>query len=335
MHKFFLVGSALALSLTGCDVYFGPSSTSDCGLFEPCGTDIAPDVPPPGTPGGECLSDYECAAGCFCERPENASLDDPGACVETGFCDSDSDCPADFACQLDRATCVPDLQEPPPPVNCLETGCLDGEMCDLASGQCVPQEGCLAGGDCGPGFECGPNGLCVPVNCTADDQCLGGCACDVDTGVCEETGFCLEDADCPDWCDAATGDCTPMECDAARGTCTWGESTPSGSCNGDLTCGQPAPQCPTGETAEVLDGCYTGECLLIEDCSSEPLARCERIQNVNQCIARSDCELETTGYDCACGSDGIPCDCANPPLDENDQPMECTCSTWETTCESV
>ena len=329
MRNVLLVGAALsALSLTGCDIYFGPSSNSDCGFFEPC--DTWPDQPPPA-PGGVCDSDYQCNAGCVCQFPDSATNDanQAGTCVETGFCDTDRDCPSGYVCQLDRATCAPASLEPPP--DCV---CADGTLCD-PNGQCTqpPPLGCVVNADCGPGFECAPDGTCQPVACAGDEDCLSGCACQTDTGICQETGFCNIDADCPDWCDPATGECTPTVCDEARGTCTFGESPVVGSCGGPLTCAQPAPTCAAGETAEIIDGCYTGSCLLVSDCDVPPLATCDRIQNVNQCINRPDCQPSYEGMDCTCG--GAPCDCADPPTDSNGNPLECTCSIWEYSCESI
>lgn len=322
-----LIGaSMLALTLAGCDIYFGPTTGSDCAEW---GCDQEPSwpgepPPDPGTPGGACQSNTDCAPGCFC--------DDNNTCAESGFCEADWDCPVDFTCEDERATCVPgsDSEPPPPPACENDSQCPGGSYCDLATATCVPSWGCMTNEECGPGWECNAEGTCVPVSCDQDADCFEGCACQTDSGQCVETGFCDENTPCPDWCDAA-GNCTPMECDPARNTCTWPQSEPEpepdpASCAGPLTCSVAAPACADGETPAILDGCYTGECIPLAECDVAPLARCERIENPNQCLSRPDCEPFYVGRDCYC--DGAPCVCSDPSMD-------CTCTEWEYSCASI
>ena len=336
MRKLLIVGAALwATSLTGCDLYYGTPNDRNCDLWG-CQDETWPETDPVD-PGDECTTDEQCAAGCYCDNPPGGV----GVCVETGFCDTDNDCPGDMVCD-DRATCVPDDGcDPndgtcnPPPDDCSITGCANGEYCDLGSGQCVPSIGCTINDECGPGFECAPDGTCVPVACDGDDACLPGCICDPDSGQCLETGFCDADEDCMDICDA-DGNCEPAVCDPVRNTCVPGTPPPPPpvtSCGGPITCAVAAPTCAAGETPEIFEGCYTGGCLVEADCDVPAPALCHEIQNPSQCINRPDCEVQYDGFDCTC--EGAPCDCSDPPLDPDGNPIACTCSTWEESCQSV
>lgn len=319
MRNALILGTAmLALTLAGCDIYFGPNTSSDCRSWGSCDEPAWPDMEP-AAPGEACNTNFECAAGCACVD---------GQCVETGFCEAAWDCAMGMECELDRATCIPEGSDQ----GCVtDSECGAGSFCDAMVGQCVPSWGCVTNTDCGPGWECNPNGTCVPVSCASDGDCFEGCACEVDTGICQETGFCTADADCAPWCDA-NGNCTAMECDDARGTCTFPTSQPPppppASCGGTLTCNQGAPVCPAGETPAIADGCYTGACIAITDCDVPPLAQCNRIQNVNQCISRTDCEAVYAGIDCSCSDGSNTCDCTtNPNL--------CTCESYEYSCQSL
>jgi Cys-rich repeat protein len=206
MKKLFTaVGLVLAVALaSGCTLYFGPDDDDDryysycdetgcwtCDSYTgECWSD--------GGPNG-CYSDYDCAAGCYCDEAS-------GVCIENGFCSYDTDCPEGFVCD-DRASCVPDGSQ-----SCWETGCPWGQYCDSWSGECVPSTTCDTAADCGPGYDC-IGGTCTPVGCTTDDQCAAGCYCDEATGGCVESGYCSTDAECPEGqtCDEARSTCIPDE----------------------------------------------------------------------------------------------------------------------------
>jgi hypothetical protein len=320
MRTALMIGTALwALTLAGCDIYFGPSGSSDCSAWGTCDQDTWPPNAGPAQPGEACFNNFECAAGCACVE---------GQCVETGFCDAAWDCAGGMECEMDRATCIPEGSNG----SCTADGqCPNGSYCDAAAGFCIPSWGCNTNADCGVGWECNADGTCIPMPCAADGDCFEGCACETDTGVCQETGFCETDADCAPWCDEA-GNCTNLECDEDRGTCTWPVSQPPPpppvSCSGTITCSEGAPVCPTGETAAISDGCYTGSCIAVADCDVPPLATCDRIQNVNQCISRTDCEAVWTGENCSCNDGGTACDC-------NANPAACTCESYEYACRSL
>lgn len=309
MRKLLVIGTALwAFSLTGCDLYYGTPNTERCDIWGCEGEEFRPG---PVEPGGDCRTNDQCAAGCYCDP-------DQAICIETGFCNLESDCPGEFTCD-ERATCVP-LDD-------------DGD-CDRldGDGDCCDEED----GDCGDPPPPPPN---PGDTCTSDEDCLGGCFCDPNTMTCVESGFCDADLDCIDiiYEDGTTDE---AECDAVRNTCV-PSTTPEASCNETITCeGVARPtDCPPDRTPAIVDGCYVTEgamedrCLLRSDCEAPPLASCDDISSENQCENRLDCRIAYDGTDCTCN--GNACDCWDPGVDENGNPYECTCAVWTPRCESI
>src|SRR5262245_20425029 len=81
---------AAALLFGGCTLYFGPGDDDrppPCDDPRYCG----------GTPGYQCDSDYECAAGCYCTDAEPGD-GQWGTCVEGGYCGSAADCVTRVRC---------------------------------------------------------------------------------------------------------------------------------------------------------------------------------------------------------------------------------------------
>lgn len=289
MRKLFVIGTALlAFGLTGCDLYYGTPNDSDCDLWG-CEQEAWPQ-PGPVQPGGECRSNDQCAAGCYCDN-------DQAICIETGFCNLESDCPGEFTCD-DRATCVP---------------AIDDGGCDREDG-CDPLPPPM-----GPGEDC-----------SADLECLQGCFCR--EGMCVETGFCDSDADCMDIV-YEDGTIEEAECDPARNTCV-PRTPPAANCNDTITCAVAAPDCPADRTPAIVDGCYVTEgsmedqCLLRADCDVTPLATCDRILSENQCQNRPDCLITYDGTDCVCANGDPLCECTDPGA-------VCECASWEARCESI
>jgi hypothetical protein len=103
---------------------------------------IAWDEPAP------CYDNADCLEGFFCDVPI-------GTCIETGFCQTDWECPDGLVCD-ERNTCIP--EEPPPPIPACET--LQTEL------------ECLSRADCSPVY--------ILVRCSCDGgPCTGaGCACE-------------------------------------------------------------------------------------------------------------------------------------------------------------
>lgn len=334
-----------AMALTGCQIYFGPPNDDppDCG---PWGCD----PPPPGTPGGDCDTHSDCMAGCYCS--------DQGTCEEGGFCNADYECPAGFVCD-ERSSCVPGNSEPTwcgvneecaigsycdpwsgtcvpswtcwtdeecrgTGMHCDERGtcvptlcddnadCPDG-YCDVAWGQCIPTWTCDPSGDgteCGPGMTCDDRGLCVFAPCDDNLDCAAGCYCDLPSGTCFESGFCMSDAECNDG----------MVCDE-RQTCVPVPSDPA-TCYGDVFCDALPPECMEGTTPGIANGCYTGECIPLEQCEQPPLAACEELASEDECYDRADCTATYVGVNCTC--QGQACRCGTDD-------SSCTCERFDYT----
>ena len=198
------LGLLLALAASGCTLYFGPEdedsdyySYCDATGCWTCNSETGECWSDGG--GTQCYSDYDCAAGCYCDAAS-------GSCIETGFCTYDSDCPEGYSCD-DRASCTPGGNY------CWETGCEAGSYCDSWTGECIPSTTCTTPEDCGTGYTCDETGTCVPVGCTNDDDCAAACYCDETTGGCVESSFCSAPGECPEgqMCDVERSTCIPGE----------------------------------------------------------------------------------------------------------------------------
>lgn len=280
-----LATATLALALTGCELYFGPDYGDDdetycCdewGCYWTSG-ESCPDI----GPGWECTANDDCAAGCFCS--------DAGYCEEAGFCESAVDCPPGFTCDW-RDSCVPDTQ-----TGCTsDSDCPDMSFCDEDSGYCIPSWECTTDAECGTGYTCDSRGTCIPTPCSSDADCEAGCYCD--SGECVETGLCGDNAACP----------AGMTCDLERYTCEPDNGQDGGSCAGTITCATAEPSCATGQTPIIVDGCYSGACIAIDQCDvPPPPPSCEDVTTENACIARTDCMPVYTGVNCT-GTNGQSC----------------------------
>lgn len=200
------LGLATALSTTGCTLYFGDDGGNDLNC--PPGSyltydDYGPVCVSDGT-GYNCTSDYQCAAGCYCDPTS-------GTCIEAGFCTQDSDCPPGTTCDETRQSCDPDGT---PGVCDSDDDCGFGAYCDEPSGTCIPSWTCDAAdpASCGTGYTC-QDGTCVPIPCDSNDDCAAGCYCDTATGACIESCYCTTDAEAQSggfgWCDEPRNTCMP------------------------------------------------------------------------------------------------------------------------------
>lgn len=261
-----LASLSIALTASGCSLYFGPDDddswtycdSSGCYECDDWGCESTdPGNGGPGEPGWDCSTNYDCAAGCYCT--------DDGWCEEAGFCSSDSDCAAGMICD-DRASCVPADSTS----SCdSDSDCGNGQFCDEASGFCIDSWGCTADDDCGMGYECDARGTCIPSPCDEDADCLEGCYCDAEgSGECIESGMCEPDGTC-----ALEG----FECDVVRNTCT---PCPDGDCT------------PPPLTCEELTD--EGECLLRQDCVAE--------YNGINCTSPNGDTCTSGDADCTCES---------------------------------
>lgn len=81
-----------------------------------------------------------------------------------------------------------------------------------------------------------------------------------------------------------------------------------GSCVGEISCDEAAPNCPSDTIAGRENGCYTGYCIPVNEC--DVLAACSSLQE-EACVARNDCDGLYQGVDCTCVGD------------------VCSCSSWD------
>jgi hypothetical protein len=94
--------SFLALTVTGCQLYFGDEKGAGDGVCLADGYYVNGEWVSATCPGGgnKCAAEKDCAAGCTCDAATST-------CVETGFCSVKEDCAAGFDCDTQRSTCVP------------------------------------------------------------------------------------------------------------------------------------------------------------------------------------------------------------------------------------
>ncbi len=189
------------------------------------------------------------------------------------------------------------------------TDCAAG--CYCATGTCEEAGFCSTDKDCGTGYHCNTDrASCEPnppqPTCSADADCAAGTVCT--NGSCTATCACTND-----------GEATQQGygyCDETRGTCMTG-SDPAGSCAGTLTCTTAEPTCAAGQTALILNGCWTGQCRAINQCSETPA--CSAVEHEADCLDRaSDCSAIYTGQNCHTPSGGA-CHAGD---------TNCTCGTF-------
>ncbi len=236
------LGVALAVALvsllTGCQLYFGdsssggrPGSGSNEGGRPGSGSNG-------GSPGFGCASDTQCAAGCFCSN---------GVCEEGGFCASDKDCGEAFHCDTSRSSCIPD------PACSKNDQCAPGSVCDAVTGKgCVATCACASDGEAikaGFGWCDEARGTCMTGKDPAG-ACTGNITCSTASPPCPEgqvpllkdgcfTGACRAIAACEaapactelqhlNDCSARTADCTVIK---TGHNCSPGCGTPGGVCS--------------------------------------------------------------------------------------------------------
>jgi hypothetical protein len=213
-----------------------------------------------------CGPDGSCPIGSHCEyrNPTDCKEDAPcppyveAVCVpDPSTCYSDQDCPSGYECTSDTE-CLP------PP------GCDEGMGCEpVCYGKCVPRDNACAAVDCMPGYTCveqctepSPDGeprceaVCVPVQTTCD-------ATDCGPGYhCEEQCY-------P--CDPGPngGMCDPNAC---QPVCV--PNPDPGECYSDVLCDSLPPSCPEGTLPGISNGCWSGFCIPVEDCTPRDPGTC-------------------------------------------------------------
>ena len=78
-----------------------------------------------------------------------------------------------------------------------------------------------------------------------------------------------------------------------------------GSCTGDVACATLPPECPTGTTPGINQGCWSGFCIPLDQC--EQLPACAG-NDEDRCVAASYCDPIYQGVNCVCEGDACTCE---------------------------
>ncbi|MCB9655839.1 MAG: hypothetical protein H6729_17065, partial [Deltaproteobacteria bacterium] len=175
--------------------------------------------------------------------------------------------------------------------------CAEGQICSIASGECIPEGTCGADGDCAPpATVCRDDGICIPgcgAGGTGAEVCVGDELCNTTTGHCVLVrGPCQNDSECdPPETVCEIGQCVPgcaetggvqcpggQLCEPASGRCVANGTV----CSSDDDCGAPAEICDLlGQVC--TPGCATTGCA--EDLSCDPAT--------GYCVSNAPCEDDT------------------------------------------
>lgn len=268
-----LPGVVLRDPFTGECVDFG------WGGWDPC-LPVPPAPPPP--PWGSC--DSACSAYDFDEL----------GCVNA------------YGCQAAYTRVAqPDGEEGTSFIGCWDNG---DDLSGDPSWACEALDPwyCSMRDDCSPVYE---DGYCFPdaagrqscvsrgfvacmaevvPGCVSDDQCGPGWACEIpDSCGVEPPCSGAPDQDCSSTC---AGTCVPA----------------AGSCNGEVFCDAEPPGCPPDRVPGVSNGCWTGQCILVENCEP-PMLDCRAIPSQDECLAQDACMPVYGGLGCTCDDSGCSC----------------------------
>jgi hypothetical protein len=279
MRQLGLVVSVSVISLAGgCGLYFGDD---DCDLYggdraAPIEDAIGQRNPATGQceyfGGGPLPCDSECGP---CPAEAGGAEADQ-AQISWGYCESECTGLEENSC-LEVSGCRAIYIDP-----C--GGALDCEAEPIFS-ECWSTDltGPIQGGDCAglDAYECSRHDDCVAIH---RDSCAG----------------------------AASGDSfeAPEPACVIADFLRCGAETPGsdpGLCYAPVDCTALPPECPADTMPGIAEGCFTGYCIPVEDCESQPA--CTSIEVEASCVARSDCTPLYRGEDCSC--DELGCTCAS------------------------
>lgn len=225
--------------------------------------------------GGKCGADGKCgvANGTSCaDGAECRShvCSNAGACVAR--CDKDAECAAEFFCDINTLSCLPDAP------NGSKIGGSLGVSCDRGA-QCL-SGACGADGVCGAraGSTCTQAGACRAPNGCFNGNCESSCLTNDAAGDvrCSSEG----------WCNAST-----CQMDAENGqkpggvSCLRAAQCKSGICNGDGTCGSPnGAACKSPSECRSFacgSGVCKASCTKDDECTAD--RHCDAMSNT--CVA--------------------------------------------------
>lgn len=302
---------------------------------------------PEGVACSVCTTDTTCG-GLTCHALGTGTF-----CFDS--CTTHDDCDNGWICAslgMDGTFCVP--RKYSCDIDCLATGCPDGQVCDQETGLCAQPVGqcgqCDFDEECGDGFRCFiDEHYCAPV--CIDEVCPNNSTCndvnlfDNTASLCvSQTAGCCYGDNCENACPPATpyvvnGSC--VECrtsnDCLEGeTCGVDNSCQSDQCSNDPThpylyngqCVQciTNDHCTGGKTCQV-NVCNTGE--QPAECSycQAPYSACTQINGVWSCVQCTD--------DSFCPGEGNSCDLTLFACKNAGNPQQnCTGCTNNTECVS-
>ena len=297
---------------SGCHAYFNDGEYDDAanpasGSFLACG-EVGTPTPVAQT---DCttLDANACANADWCESiVQPAAVGEVNANVfaycapispsTTASCTTDSDCPVGDSCVA-----------VPTPTICDLNGCTPQQyQCQATTTPptCYTDADCASGSQCEfTNFDC--NG---PGSQTGETECPGQCVV-----VTPPPSQCYQDSDCPtgDTCQLSPRvpqlPCNSIECSVV-GTCVLGTPPPPPAidCYTQVECDISAPTCPTGELAEIVNGCYNGQCIAADQCADAPPS-CVSLPDEASCQARTDCTAIFGGQGCTCDPASEVCNC--------------------------
>ena len=289
--------------VSGCGLYWGNNNGDDDDVCNVAKEPAQPEIRDPST--GICQANTTNPCG-PCE-PCGAATIEPDWPACSGICEGldESDC-------LSTATCHAEYEQYVGPnqtmtgnqfVSCWDTlpGVQStGDCTGLSDWTCADHDNCaslMISDDLGTSFSsciAEPN-ACGPNTCGQGTHCAQECPnCpDTNAGTCTCVETCVPDTTCANtMCDP--GEMCVTNCDALDGGCTptcVPDGQNAGSCTGSVTCNSAAPACPSGTTAGIANGCYTGYCIPNADCGPENPGLCYSQVLCN--IAPPDCPSGT------------------------------------------
>ncbi len=161
------------------------------------------------------------------------------------------------------------------------------------------------------GFSCETD-----ADCAIAGDCCGCVAYNPDMGSPGNCGGGCQQDKCAEW-GLTEAACENNQCVVKGKSCDLNE----------VLCDAPEPECEDGELPQVVDNCYTGECL--------PIEACDRVPDCSFCEQIGNCKITNGGFDgCAaysCFPDfpecfgGQTCSCLSPIM----------CTAPFTTCTDI